>query len=388
MKILFYSPHALADSSSGAAQSVAALLAELVRLGHSCGAVTGSVIDATNELFTRVLDAPPTSTYTLHDVALNVPVRKVALDGVVHLVVGEKGRRIGEMTSAEEVVIHKVFLDAFRDLEPDVVLGYGGLTSNYAAGSFARSRGRKSVLYVASESYKQADHFAYADMVVTVSEAMAKKLAPITQLPTLVLRPFMNIASITCAKRTPEYITLLNPLPAKGVMLAAALAREAARRGRPYKFLFVEGRGTRETMRALCPDALALPSVSIANNTSDVKLVYERSSVILYPSLWFETAGKVPLEANANGIPVLASNIGGIPEMLDGAGYLFDPPAACVSAWETPPPPEYVEQWLAVLDRLHNDPAEHADAVRRARAAAERYNPAQMAQEFVDFVQR
>jgi glycosyltransferase involved in cell wall biosynthesis len=141
-------------------------------------------------------------------------------------------------------------------------------------------------------------------------------------------------------------------------------------------------------MRALCPDVLALPSVAIANNTSDVKLVYARTSVILYPSLWFETAGKVPLEANANGIPVLASNIGGIPEMLDGAGYLFDPPAACLSAWESPPPPAYVEAWLTVLDRLHNDPQEHADAVRRARAAAERYNPGHMAQEFVDFVQR
>ena len=387
MKILFYSPHALADSSSGAAQSVAAMLAELVRLGHSCGAVTGAVIDATNELFSRVLEAPPTSNYTLHDVGLNVPVRKVAIDGVVHLVVGEKGRRISEMTSAEEVVIHKVFLDAFRDLDPDVVLGYGGLTSNYAAGSFARSRGRKSVLYVASESYKQADHFAYADLVVTVSHAMAEKLKPVTQLPTLVLRPFMNKAAMICATRTPEYITLLNPLPAKGVMLAGAVAREAARRGRPYKFLFVEGRGTRDTMRALCPDVLALPSVAIAN-TSDVKLVYARTSVILYPSLWFETAGKVPLEANANGIPVLASNIGGIPEMLDGAGYLFDPPEVCLSAWETPPPPAYVEAWLAVLDRLHNDPKEHADAVRRAHAAADRYNPVQMAQQFVDFVQR
>jgi glycosyltransferase involved in cell wall biosynthesis len=129
-----------------------------------------------------------------------------------------------------------------------------------------------------------------------------------------------------------------------------------------------------------------LPTIGIADNTAEVRLVYERSKIILFPSVWFETAGKVILEANANGIPVLASNIGGIPEMMDGAGYLFDPPAACQSNWEAQPPADYVTQWLDVLDRLHDDPAEMSDAVRRAKAADSRYDLARLAQGFVDFV--
>jgi hypothetical protein len=131
-----------------------------------------------------------------------------------------------------------------------------------------------SVLYVASESYKQADHFAYADRIIAVSHAMAKKAASVMQLPTLVLRPFMNKAAITCATRAPEYITLLNPLPAKGLMLAAALARECARRQRPYKFLFVEGRGTRETMTDIDEHGIGAVARQALNHLSQFDTIH------------------------------------------------------------------------------------------------------------------
>ena len=385
MKVLFFSPHALADSSSGAAQSIANLLGELTRLGHTCVAATGSVLDAKNDLFAKVLAAEPVTSFTLPQVGLSVPVRKVMMHGVVHLIAGFKSHATADVMSTEEVALYRLFTDTFQQLEPDVVITYGGFISNMCAGLYAMSRGRRSVLYVASDTYSQSGNFTHANMVVTVSEAMSRLLDGVTQLPKLVLPPFFDKASVIAKDRVPEYITLLNPLPAKGLMLAGALAVESARRGRPYKFLFVEGRGTRETMRALCPEVLALPNVGVADNTSDVKLVYARSGIILFPSLWFETAGKVILEANANGIPVLASNIGGIPEMLDGAGYLFDPPQVCRDKWDAPPPAAYVASWLDVIDRLHNEPAEMADAVARAAAADRRYDLARLAQKFVDF---
>lgn len=386
MKILFFSPHTLADSSSGAAQSIANLLGALVHLGHTCVAATGSVLDAKNELFGKVLAAEPVTAFTIPQVGLAVPVRKVMIHGVVHLIATFKSGNTADVMSTEEVALYRLFTDSFEQLDPDVVITYGGFISNYCAGLYAMSRGRKSVLYVASDTYSQAGAFTHANMIVTVSQAMSRLLEGVTQLPKLVLPPFFDKAAVIAQDRTPEYITLLNPLPAKGLMLAAALAAESARLGRPYKFLFVEGRGTRETMRAVCPEVLSLPNVGVADNTSEVKLVYARTSVILFPSLWFETAGKVILEANANGIPVLASNIGGIPEMLDGAGYLFDPPQVCRDKWDARPPADYVAKWLAVIDRLHNDPAEMADAVRRAKAADSRYDLDRFTQKFVDFV--
>lgn len=56
-------------------------------------------------------------------------------------------------------------------------------------------------------------------------------------------------------------------------------------------------------------------------------------SILAFPSVAPETFGRVSIEAQACGVPVLGSNIGGIPEtMLDGVtGYLIEP--GNIPAW-------------------------------------------------------
>lgn len=48
----------------------------------------------------------------------------------------------------------------------------------------------------------------------------------------------------------------------------------------------------------------------------EIKNLYSVSSIAVVPSIWEEPAGRVVLEAEAMGIPVVASNSGGIPEYL------------------------------------------------------------------------
>jgi glycosyltransferase involved in cell wall biosynthesis len=50
------------------------------------------------------------------------------------------------------------------------------------------------------------------------------------------------------------------------------------------------------------------------------------------PSLWRESLGRVPIEAMANGIPVLASDRGALPETLRDAGFVFTIPDRCTPA--------------------------------------------------------
>jgi len=59
---------------------------------------------------------------------------------------------------------------------------------------------------------------------------------------------------------------------------------------------------------------------------SDEKLagIYANASVFIYPSL-YEGFGIPPLEAMAAGCPVVASNVSSIPEVIGGAGLLFNP---------------------------------------------------------------
>lgn len=54
---------------------------------------------------------------------------------------------------------------------------------------------------------------------------------------------------------------------------------------------------------------------------------YRRARLIVVPSIWFEVCPLVILEAMSYGIPVLATRIGGLPELVDDGktGLLFEP---------------------------------------------------------------
>src|SRR5208282_4125976 len=57
--------------------------------------------------------------------------------------------------------------------------------------------------------------------------------------------------------------------------------------------------------------------------TADMPALYSGAKVFVFPSL-VETFGKPLVEAMQCGVPVVASNASCIPEVLDGAGLLFD----------------------------------------------------------------
>jgi glycosyltransferase involved in cell wall biosynthesis len=54
---------------------------------------------------------------------------------------------------------------------------------------------------------------------------------------------------------------------------------------------------------------------------------FTKIDVLVVPSLWYEPLGLVIIEAYAHGVPVVASNRGGIPELVEEGrtGFLFDP---------------------------------------------------------------
>jgi glycosyltransferase involved in cell wall biosynthesis len=88
--------------------------------------------------------------------------------------------------------------------------------------------------------------------------------------------------------------------------------------------------------------------------------------VVLMPSLWRESLGRVPIEAMANGIPVLASDRGALPETLDDAGLVFTIPDRCTPASSLVPTAQEVAPWEAVIEALWDDPDFEAEHRRRA----------------------
>ncbi|NJR65281.1 MAG: glycosyltransferase family 4 protein [Leptolyngbyaceae cyanobacterium CRU_2_3] len=67
--------------------------------------------------------------------------------------------------------------------------------------------------------------------------------------------------------------------------------------------------------------------VQFLGHVSQPTEVYQASNVVVVPSIWSEPLGRTLLEAMACGVPVVASRVGGIPEVLvdEFAQGLFEP---------------------------------------------------------------
>jgi glycosyltransferase involved in cell wall biosynthesis len=55
------------------------------------------------------------------------------------------------------------------------------------------------------------------------------------------------------------------------------------------------------------------------------ELIFGRASILVIPSLWQDPAPLVAQEALAYGVPIVATRRGGLPELIEDAGLLYDP---------------------------------------------------------------
>jgi glycosyltransferase involved in cell wall biosynthesis len=149
-------------------------------------------------------------------------------------------------------------------------------------------------------------------------------------------------------------------IPIKGhTVLLEAVAR--ARREVPGLVLEVAGEGPLEQELRATAERLGLgDAVSFLGRVAPPGPVFERAAIVVVPSLG-EGFGMVALEAMERGRAVIASDVGGLPEILDDGrtGLLV--------------PPEDAESLTRAIVELARDPARTAalGAAGRERAVAE-----------------
>lgn len=128
-----------------------------------------------------------------------------------------------------------------------------------------------------------------------------------------------------------ENITFFNPNPKKGLDIAIEVARLCPEE----KFEFVETWPLEPEQKAELDRRLAgLTNITFTPPVADAREVYRRSKLVMIPSRWHEAFGRVALEPQISGIPVIATHIGGLPESAGENAVLIDPEAG-PDVWAT-----------------------------------------------------
>jgi glycosyltransferase involved in cell wall biosynthesis len=201
-----------------------------------------------------------------------------------------------------------------------------------------------------------------ATRVAVMSKAMAARLER-CGIPPARIRIVYNACLSTTAASSETAPGSERPLvavigrlsPEKGVDVAlAVLAR--VRRSVPSAVLAIAGEGReRPALERLARELGVAPAVEWLGYREDVGKIYDHADVLLLPS-WSEGMPNVCLEAMGNGVPIVATAVGGVPELVTDGWSGFLAPAGDV------------EGLAAATARLLRDPSLRRECGQRARA--------------------
>jgi glycosyltransferase involved in cell wall biosynthesis len=260
---------------------------------------------------------------------------------------------------------------ACAQFRPGVVITYGGPPVGAHLIRRVRRHGARVVFALHNLAYQDAGLFREADAVWVPSEFARAAYRTRLGVDAVAVPWPCDVRRALAGQAEGRHVTFVNPLPGKGVAWFARIAAEVSRRRPDVPFLVVEGRGGVNWVQRL-PIDLAGVNLRGMHSTPRPSEFYALSRVVLVPSLWEETFGRVVVEALANGLPVLASRRGALPETLGDAGFLFDIPERYVERVEEVPTADEVSGWVDVIERLWADEpfyqAQRARALERARA--------------------
>lgn len=128
----------------------------------------------------------------------------------------------------------------------------------------------------------------------------------------------------------------------------------------PSEGFFSGEEGLLERMKELIARKGWSDRIRFLGHRDDIPHLMASSDILVHPAR-IEGFGLVLAEAMATGLPVVASNVQGIPEVLAGTDSIMVPPDA----------PEALQ--VAILKTLRRTPSEVALAVEKGRTRAERF---------------
>ena len=357
-KVLFASAHSLIDFSNGASVATLDVLQGLTPFGFGCHAFCTPKLDLPHEACfeqiiaelrepyqVRASACGPYRAQMLYTRRRDIPITVMRLDSTRH------GRQRPEEVGA----VLEFFRKYLEVLQPDVMLTYGGDPVTAGMIDLARRRGIPVVFAIHNLAYRKAPPLTDVDARIVASEFARRHYRDNVGLDCHAMPNPVDWDRVRVEERKPRFVTFVNPVPEKGAGAFVRIAHELGRRRPDIPFLVVESRGTQGTLAACGLGRDEPVNVQVMPHTTDPRRFYALTRIALLPSLCPENQPLVAVEAMINGIPVIGSDRGGIPEALGECGFVLPLPERLTPGGRVVPEAAEVEPWVEAIIRLWDD---------------------------------
>jgi len=392
--ILFVSHGCYLDDSNGAAVASRALVELLRGAGFLVDVLSGAMLDLDREFdlaqwlkdrgceFGRSIEARGAG--SLGNQVQVPPHFRVMYCGVPITFHRAKTTKLHDADEDERVEFLRLLDVVLAMTTASVVISYGGSRLARQSREVARSRGASTLFPLHNFHYSDLSAFCDVDEVIVPSHFAQNYYLESLGLRCTVLYYSVDPGRVWVEHRTPHYLTFINPTVEKGVYPFARIADELGKRRPDIPILVVESRGTEATVAECGLEMRTHGTVHFMAHTSDPRDFWSVTKVCLLPSVWWENQPLVAVEAMVNGIPVVGSDRGGIPETLSDAGITLPIPDRITQATRMLPTAEEVEPWVAAVIRLWDDAEFYEEHRQKALREAKRWDPAVVGPQYVE----
>lgn len=387
-RLLFVSFACYLDDANGASVASRAMVEALARRGFLVEVVCGPIRERRHEgdlpscLVTRGLSVEIRGGDSWHIGASGLfplvpPHFRLRLGGVPVTIMG--GSTLPRVPTDDECRdFLRLFEEAYSRHRPEVVVAYGGGSPIREVVQGARRRQAATVFPVHNLRYRDRATFADADAVLVASRFAAEHYREALGLRCTVLPNLVDFRRARALDRRPRYVVFVNPTIEKGVHVLARVADELGHRRPDIPFLVVEGAGTEEDVAACGLDLRAHGNVFFHEHTSDPRRFWRVARLCLLPSLVAENQPLAAIEAMLNGVPVIGSDRGGLPETLGSAGLTLPIPDRLSPSAPALPTPEEIAAWVeAIIERWDSPEVFHRHS-QNSLIEASRWDPEEL----------
>ena len=355
-RILWMSPYSLHDISSGASIHCKTVLEGLVKRGFDVWSCSSFLFDVPGgaKLFNNLHEKLEKSKQNVFEMDEK---------GIHYIYTRCKSTFESEQTLEEQELFFRVYCEVLDRFRPDFVMAFGTGMISMTCFAEAKRRGIVTIYPVLNGNHGNYS-FPDTDLILTDSKASERLYRTRDKIRMIPVGEIFDPQYFVAKKRNPKYVTFINPSFEEGLGIFAKLASYCKEHLPEVRFLVVNSRGNfAENVQYLHAkgnkqnhpfNPKDFDNVDMSPGTNNMRSIYAVTKVLIAPSLWWESWGRVVTEAVYNNIPVIAANSGGLNEAVAGGGILLNAPEHCKQDYYSLPTDEEIKPWFEALQYFLN----------------------------------